>query len=314
LYGAPKTIVSDNAKYFKSANDALKRIWHKVLNDEQTKAFRDKHLIDWKFIPEYSPWMGGFYERLVKIVKECLKKILGKKCTTFVELQTILAEICTIVNSRPLVLENGIDDPIITPSRLLGKLPSGGFLPSSIRSTYQVTTEYEPKRNKTRTELINLWNKKEAALNLFWDMWKRHYLNSLRERSQVGFKNRNTVDVKPAVNDVVIIQSDLPRNQWKMGIITKVFRSNDGFCRSASVRLPNGKETIRPIRFLYPLEISPEHETTHNDDVEAELATKANAKSDSESKSIPRQPRRAAEHARRVIQQQLNSSDSEYDN
>ena len=33
--------------------------------------------IEWKFILERAPWWGGFYERLIRSAKGCLKKILG---------------------------------------------------------------------------------------------------------------------------------------------------------------------------------------------------------------------------------------------
>ncbi|GBL87978.1 hypothetical protein AVEN_192126-1 [Araneus ventricosus] len=58
--------------------------------------------IHWKFIVERVPWWGEFYERLVKTVKEPLRKVLGKVLLTFEELSTILSEVQIIVNNRPL--------------------------------------------------------------------------------------------------------------------------------------------------------------------------------------------------------------------
>ena len=54
------------------------------------------------FILPLSPWWGGFYERLVRTVKLCLKKTSGKSFVTFEELQTILCEIEMAINNRPL--------------------------------------------------------------------------------------------------------------------------------------------------------------------------------------------------------------------
>ncbi|GFU93035.1 integrase catalytic domain-containing protein [Trichonephila clavipes] len=53
--------------------------------------------IHWKFIVERAPWWGGFYERLVKTIKDPLRKILGR-ALTFEELSTILSEVEVIVN------------------------------------------------------------------------------------------------------------------------------------------------------------------------------------------------------------------------
>ena len=47
--------------------------------------------------------MGGFYERLVGIVKRSLRKAIGKVCLTSEQLLTILEEAKAVINSRPLV-------------------------------------------------------------------------------------------------------------------------------------------------------------------------------------------------------------------
>ncbi|GBM67066.1 hypothetical protein AVEN_74810-1 [Araneus ventricosus] len=77
--------------------------------------------IHWTFIVERAPWWGGFYERLVKTVKEPLHKILGKALLTFEELSSILSEIEVIVNNRPLTyVENDPGEPEpLTPAHFL---------------------------------------------------------------------------------------------------------------------------------------------------------------------------------------------------
>ena len=46
--------------------------------------------------------MGGFYERLIGLVKQSLRKSIGKICS-MVQLETVAKEIEAVVNSRPLV-------------------------------------------------------------------------------------------------------------------------------------------------------------------------------------------------------------------
>ena len=74
----------------------------KNFQSEDVKVFLRDNYIQWKFILERSPWWGGFYERLVGIMKSCLKKIMGKALLTFEELRTEVYEIECTLNSRPL--------------------------------------------------------------------------------------------------------------------------------------------------------------------------------------------------------------------
>ena len=60
-----------------------------------------------------TPWTGGFFERMVRSVKQCLKKILGQSRVRIDELLTMLKEIGNVCNCRPLTYI--YDDDIIEP-------------------------------------------------------------------------------------------------------------------------------------------------------------------------------------------------------
>ena len=80
--GQPHQIVSDNAATFKAVATTLS--------------------VKWFFNPPVSPWWGGFFEWLVKTIKIPFKKVLGCALPHLNELITIIMEVESLVNSRPL--------------------------------------------------------------------------------------------------------------------------------------------------------------------------------------------------------------------
>ena len=78
--------------------------------------------VKWDFVIEKAPWQGGFYERMIQSTKRCLKKILGRSAMNFESLTTLLVEIKTAINNRPLTYvyndDEGISYPL-TPSQLV---------------------------------------------------------------------------------------------------------------------------------------------------------------------------------------------------
>ena len=67
-HGCPEIIIYNNFKSFKSG---------------EVKSFVASKGITCNFILEHSSWWGGFYDRLVVIVKNSLKKVLRKKEAEF---------------------------------------------------------------------------------------------------------------------------------------------------------------------------------------------------------------------------------------
>ena len=90
--GVPECIISDNAKTFKAGAQELQTIKTQILGTGSSQQFLAHHNITWKFITERAPWWGGFYERLIGLMKRCLKKTLGKACLNMIELNTILTD------------------------------------------------------------------------------------------------------------------------------------------------------------------------------------------------------------------------------
>ena len=73
--GVPECIISENAKTFKAGAQELQTMTNQVLKPNASQQFLANHNITWKFIRERAPWWGELYERLVGLVKRCLKKL-----------------------------------------------------------------------------------------------------------------------------------------------------------------------------------------------------------------------------------------------
>nr|XP_047142846.1 uncharacterized protein LOC124817096 [Hydra vulgaris] len=103
--GFPDLIISDNFNTFIS---------------KEVKNFMMKKDMQQKFILSASPWWGGFYERLVRSVKITMKKTIGKSHLSYEELETMLCEIKSVINSRPLFYMSEDDtEEALTPYHLM---------------------------------------------------------------------------------------------------------------------------------------------------------------------------------------------------
>ena len=51
--GKPDEIISDNAAQFKLASDTVEKLWHQILNEEDTLSYAANKNIRWKFIVEF---------------------------------------------------------------------------------------------------------------------------------------------------------------------------------------------------------------------------------------------------------------------
>ena len=69
------------------------------------------------YFRKVTPGGGESYEQLGAVIKNCLKKVVGKAKLSFEELNTVIVEIEKCVNSRPSTyLSEKHEDTVITPN------------------------------------------------------------------------------------------------------------------------------------------------------------------------------------------------------
>ena len=73
--------------------------------------------VEWQFNLEKAPWWGGIFKRIVKSIKRCLRKKVGRARLNYDELLTAMTEVESIINSRLLsyISSDDLEEPL-TPS------------------------------------------------------------------------------------------------------------------------------------------------------------------------------------------------------
>ncbi|GBM33304.1 hypothetical protein AVEN_274707-1, partial [Araneus ventricosus] len=244
--GCVKVFYSDNAKTFRSSCEILKG-FKSIIRQPELKSFITSDGISWKFIPERSPWWGGFWERLMRSIKEPLTKTLGRALLTLEELSTILTEIESVINNRPITYDSDeLDEPrILTPSHFLlpGHLNTG-FVPEYFLNLFLSASD---RVTLSRRKLFQM-----KLLKQLWVKWKEQYLLMLKSAHNLA-KPSSYNNLK--IGDIVLVEgTSKSKLLWEMGVIHEVIMGRDGFVRACVVKTSKGK-LRRAVQLLYPLEI-----------------------------------------------------------
>ena len=229
--GLPATIITDNAKTFRSASMEIK----KLLRSPRLSEHFNLKGIKWRFIPELSPFQGGFWAKLSLV--------------SYDELTTLIIEIENVINCRPITYvvddSDGISYPL-TPSQLV----NGRNLNSSPNDAdFEIINTYH---GSSRRAIYH-----RQLLSQFCNRWKNEYLLSLMEKYRPPGDSMFNPDIK--VNDIYILRnSQVKRAFWKLCKVEQLVTGTDGSIRSAQVAvLSHGSKKLflRSLKQLVPLEI-----------------------------------------------------------
>lgn len=231
---------SDNGSNFVGAAKELKNLLQKGKNNisrEIAEAI-STYGTTWHFIPPKSPNFGGIWEAAIKSAKYHLTRIIGNNTLTYEEMATLLAQIESCLNSRPLCRISDVSE-VLTP------LTPGHFLIGGPLNSVPDT-----KHETLNINLLTRWQLVQRMTEHFWRRWKNEYLHTLQHR----YKWRNSIQA-PKIGDIVIIkEEDLPPTRWLLGKITEMFQGPDGRIRVVTVQC-NKSTFTRPLSKLIILPI-----------------------------------------------------------
>ena len=236
IRGEVKVIRSDQGTNFVGATDDLGIKAVKVQNEPPSTYLHSKG-VTWIFNPPHSSHMGGVWERMIGITRRILDSMLSditSKHLTHEVLSTLMAEVSAIINARPLVpVSNDQDCPdILSPSLLLTQKPSS--------SVHYAFLPVDPRVQ---------WKYVQSLADTFWKRWRTEFLHTLQQR-----RKWKTDEPNLKIGDVVLLrEKGVNRNSWPLGIVVRVFPSEDRNVRKAEVRVCRGDKSttfIRPISEL----------------------------------------------------------------
>ncbi|KAH7702816.1 Pao retrotransposon peptidase family protein [Aphelenchoides avenae] len=245
-----------------SGNPPPPRLSTLTPEEERLIDFCQNHKIEWQTITELSPWRGGVYERLIGLIKHCLRRSIGRTKPTVVEFSSLLAEAERTANSRPLsyIADSDTDFYLVRPLDILHPLlreeaPQNPLDPQIEEDCDPNDPDFVgPGENRLHVKLIQSLKKSRRAADIFWTEFRNGYLQDLLGRG-VNRKYNQFGEPTIQLGDLVLIKEpDVPRCDWRLALVIELLPDQDGLIRTARVRFSRThQEHTRALEHLYPI-------------------------------------------------------------
>ncbi|XP_058817780.1 uncharacterized protein LOC131681089 [Topomyia yanbarensis] len=237
----------DNATAFVGADRELKaarQAFREQFRNKEWDNYCVNSGITFRFIPARSPHFGGLWEAGIKSFKYHFRRIMGCKAFNMDQLLTVVTQIESILNSRPLApLSDSPDD--------ISALTPGHFLIGEPLFSIPEPNLCELSSNR----LSRLQDMKRSVQDL-WRRWSRDYLSQLQQRSKW---KQATKDV--CVGQLVLLKQDnTPPLQWPLGRIVDTTVGHDGHVRVVLVKTATGCYK-RAVTEISVLPVDPDEDT-----------------------------------------------------
>ena len=144
--------------------------WNREYLSDQLKLSQKD--TEWHLSTPAAPHMGEIWERMVASVKRALRAVLGRVIVSEETMNTVIVEVESIVNNRPLthVSTDGTDLEAITLNHILF-----GHLACSLPPGLHNTADLPCKRS---------WREAQCISGQFWRRWRREHVPCLTQRGK----------------------------------------------------------------------------------------------------------------------------------
>ena len=169
--GHPKTIYSDNGTNLVATDKELAEGMANLNSKLVTEEMIDRD-IKWNYSPPGGSHFGGPYERLVGSCKRSLLSVLGNRTVTDEVLLTVMKEVASLLNSRPItrVSTDPSEPEPLTPNH---------FILNCNHPHVPPNTEEEFSWVSRRR-----WKQAQFIVDQYWRRWLREYVPELIERKK----------------------------------------------------------------------------------------------------------------------------------
>ena len=219
--GQPSKFVCDQGSQLKAAAKKSKGDGEIVPPDWKEVAAQIP-TVEWDFVPVQAHWHNGMSESLIGKTQRCLEVILTPEFLTYAGNLTVLKEIESILNSRPIgeLLEDG---SALTPNHLL----------LAGRATVDAPCPPEVQESKITKRYVY----QQRLVDQFWKKWYRaafhHLIPSYKWQSRV--QNFQPEDI------VLVYKEGLARGTYKLGKVIETFPDRENIVRRAIIEYMSGQ-------------------------------------------------------------------------
>ena len=244
-YGIPLATYSDNAKSFLQAGGLIQNLFSSSEFEEKFKTASISH----KTIPVYAAWYGAVWERMIKTVKECFAKVIGRYCPSHSEFVTVVSDVQKVLNNRPLTYrsqENEVD--IITPNHFLVGRP----IPPLLFGDLNVDPEWEYYDEDYSSVLSKTVEWRDSVVRDFKDKWLKEYLLSLREKDRASYCPSRVWNV----GEVALFElPNKAKAYWPLVRILQTFPDDDQVIHTVKILKLDLSEVVVNVNHLISFEL-----------------------------------------------------------